>query len=95
MSDEPQNVYMSRDMFTCNVSVKKSWLDDALSVELRGNDLFHSRKDGNIVQVDRLRVDQRNTINSRECVLTLRYKFNAAKNKYKGKGAGQEEIRRF
>ena len=90
-----QNVYMSRDMFTCNVSVKKSWLDDALSVELRGNDLFHSRKDGNIVQVDRLRVDQRNTINSRECVLTLRYKFNAAKNKYKGKGAGQEEIRRF
>lgn len=90
-----QNVYMSRNMFTCNVSVKKSWLGDALSVELRGNDLFHSRKDGNIVQVDRLRVDQLNTINSRQCVLTLRYKFNSAKNKYKGKGAGQEEIKRF
>lgn len=90
-----QNVYMSRDMLACNVSVRKSWLDDALSVELRGNDLFHSRKDGNVVQVDRLRVDQRNTINSRECVLTLRYKFNSAKNKYKGKGAGREEIKRF
>lgn len=90
-----QNVYSSKNIYTCNVSVKKSWMNDALSLELRCKDLFHSRKDGNIVWADRLRIDQCNVINSRECALTLRYKFNSAKNKYKGKEAGQNEIERF
>lgn len=90
-----QNVYSSKNIYTCNVSVKKSWMNDALSIELRCKDLFHSRKDGNIVWADRLRIDQRNVINSRECALTLRYKFNSAKNKYKGKEAGEKEIQRF
>lgn len=90
-----QNVYSSKNIYACNVSVKKSWMNDALSLELRGKDLFHSRKDGNTVWTDRLYISQHNVINSRECSLTLRYKFNAAKNKYKGKESGEKEIQRF
>ena len=36
-----------------------------------------------------------NVTDSREVRLTVRYKFNTTKNKYKGKGAAEEEIRRL
>lgn len=38
---------------------------------------------------------QLNRYDSREFELTVRYKFNSAKSKYKGTGAGEAEIKRL
>lgn len=89
-----QNVHAGRNVYGIDLMLRKSWMGDALSVELRGRDLLRS-EEKSVVRADRLLVDQLNRINSRQCTVTLRYKFNAAKNKYKGKGAGNSEIERM
>ena len=38
---------------------------------------------------------QSSTSDSRALLLTLQYNFNTSKNRYKGKGAGNEELNRF
>ncbi len=86
---------VSKQWFTLETAVGRMPMNRPMWTARWGNDLFHSRKDGNVVRVDRLCVDQHNVINSRAFLVTLRYKFNSAKNKYKGKGAGQDEIKRF
>ena len=35
------------------------------------------------------------TTDSRALLLTLQYNFNTTRNRYKGKGAGNEELSRF
>lgn len=44
---------------------------------------------------DRLNIYQFSRWDSRELELTMRYKFNTAKNRYKGNGVGQGEINRM
>ena len=38
---------------------------------------------------------QNMTSDTRALLLTLQYNFNTSRNRYKGKGAGNEEINRF
>jgi hypothetical protein len=40
-------------------------------------------------------IKQKNIFGSREVVFTLRYKFNSAKSKYKGTGAGEQQKNRM
>jgi hypothetical protein len=42
-----------------------------------------------------MNMDVANVSDSRELRFTIRYKFNTAKSKYKGKGAATEEIKRL
>ncbi len=78
-----------------NVSLRKSFLSDALSVELRGNDLFHQFHQKQRYHYERLTGVQIDEFDTREFGLILRYKFNATKSKYKGTGAGSEQKNRF
>ncbi len=90
-----QNVYINGNNYVCNVSLQKSFLKDALTVEVRGNDLFHERITDATVYMDRLMASTWSSWDSREFVLTLRYKFNMTPSKYKGTGAGAEQKSRF
>lgn len=88
--------YSERNLFLCNVSVRKSFFDDNFSVELRGTDLFKDRKFYNVGYMNHLKVSSTSYSNdSREFVLTLRYKFNTSPSKYKGTGAGNEQKNRL
>ena len=89
------NMYSNRNCFICNVSLQKSFLNDALTVEMRGSDLFHERINDLTMYMNRLQVDTKTYSDSREFVLTLRYKFNMTPSKYKGTGAGAEQKQRF
>ena len=89
------NMYSNRNCFICNVSLQKSFLNDALTVEMRGSDLFHERINDLTMYMNRLQVDTKTYSDSREFVLTLRYKFNMTPSKYKGTGAGAEQKSRF
>lgn len=90
-----QNIYMMKNMYILNFAISKSFFNDALNVELRGNDLFHQQKDASRVYMNRLTAYQANSYDSREFAITVRYRFNTAKSKYKGSGAGESTKSRF
>jgi hypothetical protein len=90
-----QNVYLSENAFVVNIGLTKSFLDERIRVELKGHDIFKGRKEGNLLYNEQMELYQFNRYDSRKVELTLRYKFNSAKSKYKGSGAGNNEINRF
>ena len=90
-----ENYYFSENRYICNISLQKSFLKDALTVEMRGNDLFHEQFNEGTMYMNRLWAAAKNFSDSREFVLTLRYKFNMTPSKYKGTGAGAEQKQRF
>lgn len=90
-----QNIYMMKNMYILNFAISKSFFNDALNVELRGNDLFHQQKDASRVYMNRLTAYQANSYDSREFAITVRYRFNTAQSKYKGSGAGESTKSRF
>lgn len=90
-----QNVKLTDHQFVVNLGVTKSFFDDRLSVVLKGHDLFHGRTMDIKAYNDRLNIYQFSRWDTRELELTVRYKFNTAKNRYKGTGAGQGEINRM
>ena len=90
-----QNIYLNHATNNVDVSVRKSFLNDALSVELRGTDLFHKNREYNLLRCGYYTIHQENRLDSRQFVLTLRYKFNSTKSKYRGTGAGQEQRKRM
>ena len=77
-----------------DIALRKSFLKDALSLELKGTDLFRIKSFTSIYRGPYMIV-QSNLTDSRQVVLTLRYKFNSAKSKYKGTGAGEQQKNRF
>lgn len=90
-----QNVVLTDHQLVVNLGVTKSFFDDRLSVTLKGHDLFHGRTMDIKAYNDRLNIYQFSRWDSRELELTVRYKFNTARNRYKGTGAGQGEINRM
>jgi len=90
-----QNVYLTEHRLRVNLGVTKSFFDERLRVELKGHDLFRGHKDGNLLYNDRMELYQLNLYDSREIELTVRYRFNSAKSKYKGTGAGDAELNRL
>ena len=75
--------------YALDLSVQKSFMKDALTIELEGTDLLNSRRDNVMLRSGNYSIIQYNKFDTCEAVLTLRYKFNSAKSKYKGTGAGE------
>ena len=90
-----ENVHLTEKSFSVNAGLTRSFFNDRLRVELKGWDIFRGRKDGNLLHFPRMELYQSNRYDTRELELTLRYRFNAAKSKYKGTGAGVGEIDRL
>jgi hypothetical protein len=90
-----QNFRTTRNQYVTDAGITKSFFDERLSLILRGHDLFHGRKMGVFGYNDRLDLSQYSEWDSRELEVTVRYKFNTAKNRYKGNGAGDSEISRM
>ena len=78
-----------------DISLRKSFLNDALSIEVKGVDLLKGRSEIIRMISDMYELNQKNAFDSREFVLTIRYKFNSAKSKYKGTGAGEQQKSRM
>lgn len=90
-----QNVTLTEHQFTVNTSITKTLFNDKLSIQLKGLDLFNGYKDGNLLYNKQMQLYQLNRYDKRMFELTVRYKFNASKSKYKGTGAGQSEKNRL
>ena len=77
-----------------DISVRKSFLKDALTVELRGHDLLLA-KDDVYMNSDIYSIFQDFVRDTRKASVTVRYRFNSARSKYKGTGAGNEQKSRM
>lgn len=90
-----KNAYVFRNQHVLDVSVSKCFFHNALSVQLKGNDLFYQNHNGGEIYTDKTKLWQDDLYNSRSLEVRVRYNFNVGRDKYKGKGAGQEEINRL
>ena len=90
-----QNIYLDYHQTVLNVSLVKTFFHDRLSIKLAGEDLLDRSRDGNRVYNQQVQLYQGNYYDRRRFVVTLRYKFNTARSKYKGEGAGNAEKNRF
>lgn len=92
---DSQNVHLIKNNVVINAAISKSFFNDRLSLSLKGHDLFWQDKEGNLLYNAQMELYQMNRRDSRELELTVRYRFNTAKSKYKGTGAGESEINRL
>ena len=90
-----QNVYLYKDQFIVNCGVTKSLCNNNLSLAVKVYDIFEGAQDNNQLYNDMMVLHQGNRYDTRKVEFTLRYKFNSAKSKYKGRGAGSSELKRF
>lgn len=89
------NVYLAKEQHVLDVSISKSFLKDALTLEIKGNDLLYKCWDADLLYNQKMELLQVSKRGTRELQLTLRYKFNTTRSKYKGTGAGNAELNRL
>ena len=89
-----RNIYLYKPKFCTNVSVYKSFLKDRLSFDLFIYDLFGhiSHMNAHYGKMKDLIVDG---LSTSKVSLTVRYKFNTTRSKYKGTGAGESQKNRM
>ena len=90
-----ENAKLTRNNCTFDFSIRKAFLNDRLSVTVGVNDLFNRSTNQLLLYTNNLSMDMKQELDSRDFYVTLRYKFNTARSKYKGTGAGQSERKRF
>lgn len=90
-----ENLYSVRTVGAVNLSLTKSLMKDRLSIQLKGADLLHTEKHGTVMYAGSMQTEQISWYDSRQFMLTLRYKFNTTRSKYKGTGAGNDEKNRL
>lgn len=89
-----QNMYFRNNPCDVSLTLYKDFLKKSFSVQLKANNLFETNNaDGTLYSGVRVMTDY--ITEFRQVSLTLRYKFNAAKSKYKGTGAGQDQKNRM
>ena len=89
------NVYLAKEQHVLDVSISKSFLKDALTLEIKGNDLLYKCWDADLLYNQKMELLQVSKRGTRDLQLTLRYKFNTTRSKYKGTGAGNAELNRL
>ena len=78
-----------------NVKFYKAFFRNRFSVTLEANDIFNKgNRNATLLNKD-VTVYRCNTNNNRTFMLTLQYSFNSTRDRYRGQGAGTNEMNRF
>ena len=88
-----KNIYIAENLVVLSASLYKSFLKDRLSLQINANNLLEQEQVVNIFSGMRTMLNKQ--VYHRQIDLTLRYKFNATKSKYKGTGAGESQKNRM
>lgn len=89
-----ENMYLE-DTWQCDLGLYKSFCNDRWSVKLQCNDLFSTANSGMVLRSDVREIRMKKMLDTRNISVTVRYKFNATKSKYKGTGAGIDQKSRL
>ncbi|MFR9548106.1 MAG: outer membrane beta-barrel family protein [Rikenellaceae bacterium] len=87
--------YLPEPLLVFDAGVTKSFFAKALSVKLAVTDIANQKSSAAVLYMPQTTIENYYTKDSRELQLTIRYNFNSARSKYKGKGAGSEAKQRF
>lgn len=90
-----KNQYLYKPMFCTNVSAYKAFLKDRLSFQLFIYDLFGTNDSHMIAHFGKIKEMVYDGLSTSKVSLTVRYKFNTTRSKYKGTGAGESQKNRM
>lgn len=90
-----ENNYLRKPSFRADLSLYKSFMNDKLSVSFYVADLFKTNKNSVVTYYGTLRESIYEPKALRNINLTVRYKFNVSRSKYKGTGAGEGQKNRL
>ena len=88
---DDETSYMYRNYFNSNLSIYKSFLKGKMVVFFYANDLLGTGNMHSKMYSGSMREIIHHDYSISEYSLTIRYRFNVAKKKYKGTGAGQSQ----
>lgn len=88
------NTYQKSSSYL-NAKLYKAFFNNRFSITLEANDIFNkSNRDATLLNKD-VTIYKFNTTNNRTFMLTLQYTFNSTRDRYRGQGAGNNEMNRF
>ncbi len=90
-----ENFVIIKNNYVLNVGLRKSFLQDAFTLQLNGYDLLYHNLDAERYYSEFMQFQQVARRGTRSFYLTLRYNFNTTSNKYKGTGAGSSVLNRL
>ena len=91
-----QNMYMKNWYCDLSTAVQKSLLNDgSLVLRLEGNDLLGTAHFDAYSDFGSHTISQTNLMDTQRVKLSLRYNFNTAQSKYRGRGAGSDNRERM
>jgi hypothetical protein len=88
-----KNIYIAENLVALSASLYKSFLNDKLTAQLQANNILNPKQVTAVYSG--IRVMQNTQVRHRQISLTLRYKFNTTRSKYKGTGAGESQKNRM
>jgi hypothetical protein len=89
------NMKLSNTPWYVNAKIYKGFFNDAFSVTLEAKDLFNTSQNDAMMYSDAVKIEQKNYSPGRSVMLTLQYRFNTTRDRYRGTGAGNSEKSRF
>ena len=78
-----------------NAKIYKGFFNNAFSMTLEAKDLFTTSQNDAMMYNDAVKIVQKNFSPGRSVMLTLQYRFNTTRDRYRGTGAGNSEKSRF
>ncbi len=87
--------YIYKPMFNTNLSIYKGFMKDCLTLQLYVNDVFGTNDSHIIGKYGKLKETIFDEFSTSKISLTVRYKFNTTRSKYKGTGAGDSQKNRM
>ena len=90
-----ENLYIYKPMFNTDLSIYKGFLKDRLTFQLYVSDVFGTNDSHVIGKYGKLKEIIFDEFSTSKISLTVRYKFNTTRSKYKGTGAGESQKSRM
>lgn len=90
-----ENHYIYKPMFNTDLSIYKGFLKDSLTLQLYISDVFGTNDSHIIGKYGKLKETVFDEFSTSKISLTVRYKFNVTRSKYKGTGAGDRQKNRM
>lgn len=90
-----ENHYIYKPMFNTDLSIYKGFLKDCLTFQLYVSDVFGTNDSHIIGKYGKLKETVFDEFSTSKISLTVRYKFNTTRSKYKGTGAGDSQKNRM
>lgn len=90
-----RNTYLSNTPWHVNAKLYKAFFKDTFSITLEAKDIFDKSGKDFFLYSDAVQTARRDFTSSRSVMLTLQYRFNTTRDRYRGTGAGTTEKARF